>query len=211
MLTLHAAGPDSGEFASFVRAIDTHPRVALTGASNMAAQTVEALKSSSVDALVFPFEWADVVRTLMVSQSSPKTEPSLVVVASQISTPILARSLACGFHGAVEAGTPIESAVERIASVVAGTSTLESEPALRDLGLSPGLLARELVFRDSNDRLVSDLVATGLTDDDIALAMGWTIQKVRNQIEHLLSANELNHRTQLAVIRASLLKVPDFS
>jgi DNA-binding NarL/FixJ family response regulator len=111
----------------------------------------------------------------------------------------------------VEASTPIESAVERIASVVAGTSTLESEPALRDLGLSPGLLARELVFRDSNDRLVSDLVATGLTDDDIALAMGWTIQKVRNQIEHLLSANELNHRTQLAVIRASLLKVPDFS
>jgi DNA-binding NarL/FixJ family response regulator len=177
----------------------------------MAAQTVEALKSSSVDALIFPFEWADVVRTLMVSQSSPKTEPSLVVVASQISTPILARSLACGFHGAVEASTPIESAVERIASVVAGTSTLESEPALRDLGLSPGLLARELVFRDSNDRLVSDLVATGLTDDDIALAMGWTIQKVRNQIEHLLSANELTHRTQLAVIRASLLKVPDFS
>lgn len=74
--------------------------------------------------------------------------------------------------------------------------------------MSPGLLARELVFRDSNDRLVSDLVATGLTDDDMALAMGWTIQKVRNQIEHLLSANELTHRTQLAVIRASLLKVP---
>jgi hypothetical protein len=41
--------------------------------------------------------------------------------------------------------------------------------------------------------------------------MGWTIQKVRNRIESLLASNDLAYRTQLAVIRASLLKVPDFS
>lgn len=211
MLKLHAAGPNGGEFASFVRAIDSDPRITLSGESNLAAHTVEALRTSPVDALIFPFEWSDVVRTLMVSRSSLTTGPSLVVVADRISTPLLARSLACGFHGAVESNSPIETAVERIASVVAGQSTLENEPTLRGLGLSPGMLARELLFRDTNDRHVAELVATGLTDDDIALAMGWSIQKVRNQIEHLLSANELTHRTQLAVIRASLLKVPDFS
>ena len=41
--------------------------------------------------------------------------------------------------------------------------------------------------------------------------MDWPIQRVRNRIENLLSNNQLSYRTQLAVIRAASLKVPDFS
>jgi len=211
MLRIHAAGPVVGEFATFVQAIDAHARVELAGISTTAAHTAEALKSNDVDALVFPFDWADVVRTLKVSRTAPTPDPSLVVVADRISTPILARSLACGFHGAVESDSNVDTALETISNVVGGRWSLENEPSLRGLGLSPGLLARELVFHDTDDRHLADLVGTGLTDDDIALLMGWNIQKVRNRIENLLSSNDIKYRTQLAVIRASLLKVPDFS
>ena len=211
MLKIHAAGPTDGQFASFVRDVDSHDSVNLAGTSSTAAQTAEVLKSDRVDAIIFPFEWADVLRTLETSRGAPRPNPALIVVAESLSTPILARSLACGFDGAVETEGKIDHAVRRIHDVVSGDWTLESQPSLHGLGLTRGLLARELVIEDTDDRHIADLVGTGLTDDDIALVMGWTIQKVRNRIESLLASNDLAYRTQLAVIRASLLKVPDFS
>lgn len=83
-------------------------------------------------------------------------------------------------------------------------------PSLQGLSHLRGLLARELIFEDADDQPVADLVGTGLSDDDIARVMGWTIQPVRNRIENLLASNELTSRTQLVVLRASRLKVPDF-
>ncbi|MBU6242341.1 MAG: hypothetical protein KJS66_11195 [Acidobacteria bacterium] len=211
MLRIQAAGPTAGQFGSFVRNVDSHTSVELTGLSSTATHTAEILKSGNIDALIFPFEWADVVRTLEVSRGAPKPDPALIVVAERLSPPILVRSLACGFDGAVETQGDVDHAVQKIHKVVAGDWTLESEPSMAGLDLRRGLLARELIIEDINDRHIADLVGTGLTDDDIALVMGWSIQKVRNRIENLLATNELAYRTQLAVIRASLLKVPDFS
>jgi DNA-binding NarL/FixJ family response regulator len=74
-----------------------------------------------------------------------------------------------------------------------------------------GMLARELELSDGNDEQLVDLMATGLPDEDIASLMDWTVQRVRNRIERLLDDNALMYRTQLAVIRAASLKVPDFS
>lgn len=211
MLKLHAAGPDFGEFASFVEAVGGHAQVQLVGTSGTLAHTAEVLKGREIDVLLFPFGWADAIRTLKVSQTPKTPDPSLVVVADQASTPVLARSLACGFDGAVDSTSSIENAVEKMTSVVRGQWTLADEPSLRGLGLSPGLLARDLIITDREDQHIADLVGTGLTDEDIAYVMGWTVQRVRNHIESILSLNNISYRTQLAVIRASLLKVPDFS
>ena len=211
MLSLHAAGPVAGDFTSFVETICAHDGVELLGISHTATHAAEALKAYKIDALIFPFDWADVVRTLKVSIGTSRPVPALVVVADQLSTPVLARSLACGFAGAVETAAHVDKAIDRIADVVRGSWNLANEPSLSGLALSPGLLARELMVSNADDQHVADLVGSGLTDDEIAVAMGWTLQKVRNCVEHLLSTNDLTYRTQLAVIRASLLKVPDFS
>jgi DNA-binding CsgD family transcriptional regulator len=96
-------------------------------------------------------------------------------------------------------------------AIVTGRVRLDNEPILRDLGLPPGLLARGLEVEPGDDTDIADLVGAGLPDADIAVTMGASVQTVRNRIEHILHANGLSHRTQLAVVRASLVKVPDFS
>lgn len=58
-----------------------------------------------------------------------------------------------------------------------------------------------------DDRHIADLVGIGLTDEEIARVIDRSLQHTRNRIEHLLFSNDLTHRTQLAVIRASLTNV----
>jgi len=123
----------------------------------------------------------------------------------------MAHALACGFDGVVSVGDPPHSTIGRITQIVDGSWTFESEPWLQELGLMRGMLARELELSDGNDEQLVDLMATGLPDEDIASLMDWTVQRVRNRIERLLDDNALMYRTQLAVIRAASLKVPDFS
>lgn len=209
MVRLHAAGCDGEAFSSYVSLLATHRDLEVVGTSTTGAEAAEMVKSGGIDALIFPFDWADVIRTLKLSVTAV-SQPSFVAVTQPVTTPVLARSLACDFDGVVDSAVATDSAARHIQRVIAGESRLEDEPSLRGLGLSRGLLVRELVLTGADDRHLADLVGTGLSDEEIAIVMGWNIQTVRNNIERLLAANDLLYRIQLAVVRASLLKVPDF-
>jgi DNA-binding NarL/FixJ family response regulator len=58
---------------------------------------------------------------------------------------------------------------------------------------------------------VADLIASGLTDSDIAETLSLPLQTVRNRVEALLTSNELSHRTQLAILQVTGWKIPDFA
>ena len=99
----------------------------------------------------------------------------------------------------------------RIKQIIDGRLLINDDPALQSLGVSAGLFTRQIVIDDPVDQHIADLVGTGMPDDDIARIMDIPVQAVRNRIEGLLVANGLTYRTQLAVIQASLVKVPDFA
>lgn len=137
--------------------------------------------------------------------------PTFIVVRNNSSRASIIHSFACGFDGVVNAHGDTRSLLRKIEQIIEGSWTFESEPWLRELGLTRGLLARDLVYSDEYDDELLDLVSIGLPDEKIAVLMEWTVQRVRNRIERLLSDNELTYRTQLAVVRVASLKVPDFS
>jgi len=210
MLQVLAVGADQETFSSFVSSLSTRDDFRVADVTRNAIQTAEAMRSGAADALLFPDEWSDAVRSIKSSVGNT-TEIPLVVAAAPLSKPILARSLAYGFNGAVSPLDPIDASIQRIQDIVAGRWHLEDEPLIRDLGLTNGLFDRDLVIEVEDDRHIADLVGIGLTDEEIARVIDRSLQHTRNRIENLLATNELAYRTQLAVIRASLLKVPDFS
>ena len=210
MLRLHFAGPQGHPLESALSDWRGDHGAILSGTTSTAQATVDAMRTPDHDAVLFPLEWVDLMRTVKASTSDVMMTP--LIVASELPSKAgIVRAFACGFHGAVHFGSGYSSAAERIASIVDGSWTLDSEPILRELAVSRGLLAKELVTSDSDDGQLVDLLGTGLTDDEIARLMDWTVQRVRNRIERLLHDNALMYRTQLAVIRAASLKVPDFS
>jgi len=201
MLRLHFAGPEP-------RLVP--PSITFVGATLSVTATIDALRSTKIDAMLFPSDWSHPMRSVRAALST-EAVPPFIAVNHHASRASMAHALACGFDGVVGANDDAPAMLERIERIIDGTWTFESEPWLRELGVTRGLLARELILDEDTDDQIVDLVSTGLPDDDIAVLMDWTIQRVRNRIEALLSANDLSYRTQLAVIRAASLKVPDFS
>ena len=195
---------------STLSALGASVGAALVGTSATARNTLDAMRSQQVDAVLFPTAWADIMRTLRVSIDGVGHSP-LILTTEQPSKTSLVRAFACGFNGTVFTSAGLTQAISRVSEIISGSWSLENEPVLRGLAITPGLLSRQVVFEDSHDEQIADLLGTGLLDHDIAILMDMTIQQVRNRIENLLTQNELSYRTQLAVVRAARLKVPDFS
>lgn len=210
MLRLHFAGPSDHPLMSTLSALGASVGAALVGTSATARDTLDAMRSQQVDAVLFPTAWADIMRTLRVSIDGVGHSP-LILTTEQPSKTSLVRAFACGFNGTVFTSAGLTQAISRVSEIISGSWSLENEPVLRGLAITPGLLSRQVVFEDSHDEQIADLLGTGLLDHDIAILMDMTIQQVRNRIENLLTQNELSYRTQLAVVRAARLKVPDFS
>lgn len=210
MLRLHFAGPTDHPLVSTLSVLDAPSGAALIGTSSTARTTLDAMRSHDVDAVLFPTVWADIMRTLRTSIEDVGHSP-LILTTEQPSKTSLVRAFACGFNGTVFTSAGLAQAISRVSEIINGSWSLENEPVLRGLAITPGLLTRQLVFNDSHDEQIADLLGTGLPDDDIAVLMDMTVQHVRNRIENLLTHNELSYRTQLAVVRAASLKVPDFS
>ncbi|MFZ9696611.1 MAG: hypothetical protein ACO3C5_03135 [Ilumatobacteraceae bacterium] len=201
MLRLHFAGPQGHPLSS---------SLALVGTTTTIGATLNAIRTNRIDALVFAYEWAHPMKAVRATVSA-EAFPPFIAVHEQASRAAMVHTLACGFDGLVGTIDGSDAIINKIERIVDGTWSFDSEPWLREVGLSQGLLAKELELSEDDDEQLVDLVGTGLPDGDIASLMNWSIQRVRNRIENLLSNNQLSYRTQLAVIRAARLKVPDFS
>lgn len=210
MMRLHFAGPAAHPFIEVLVSLQEIDKAEVIGTTDTAASTSAALSSTQIDAVLFPANWIDIMRTIRTSTESD-IDPTLIVMTERHSKPALVRALACGFDGAIHIDAGPSSAAEQISHILDGTWSFETEPAIDGLALSRGLLARRLKFADADDEHIADLAGIGLPDEDIAFFMDWTVQRVRNRIERLLVENDLAYRTQLAVVRAASLKVPDFS
>ena len=203
--------PSDGDLGPFLDLTASHRDVAEVSVARTGRETAEAVRSSEFDVLVFPDEWAEMCRAIRVSLGlTAANGPSFVVATDKVTPSLIVKSALYGFEGAVPARVEPAEALSRVIDIARGVNRLDDEPLLGNLGLRPGTLARKISAGDGVDREISDLVAAGLTDADIARVTGLSLQVVRNRVEGLLHANGLTHRTQLAVLRASLWEVPDF-
>lgn len=173
-------------------------------------RAVEALKSGPVDIFMFPVDWFDLARMIRSYLDTAATT-SYVVAAPSPSRVQVVRALQYGYDGVVDTGQHAGTVSTHLTGVAAGHVSLYDHPSLASLDLEPGLLARELTYPTPLDADVAALIASGLTDADIAGTLSLPLQTVRNRVEALLSANELSHRTQLAILRIVDWKIPDLA
>lgn len=212
MVKVFAATKPGMPCGDFVDALHSHPEIDLVGVGANGRETVDAIRSTSLDALLFGEEFADLARTIRLSADIPlNSTPTMVLAADGISKPVIVRSLACGFDGVVSMSEQVSSTAKRLVNIVNGEHRLVDEPILGQINYTPGLLVRSLITSSSVDSEVMDLVGAGLDDVAIGETLGMSIQQVRNVIEGLLHMNNLASRTHLAVARASHVVIPDFA
>lgn len=212
MVRVFAATRPGMPCGNFATALQSHPTIELVGIGENGRETVSALRNETVDALLFGDEFADLARTIRLSaEISLNGSPTMVLAATEISQPIIVRSVACGFDGVVSISENVPTTAERLAKIVSGEHRLVDEPILGQINYTPGLLVRSLAVASPFDSEVLDLVGAGLDDVAIAELMNTSIQEVRNRIEALLYSNDLQTRTQLAIARASHIVIPDFA
>lgn len=69
----------------------------------------------------------------------------------------------------------------------------------RELDDNEILLAFSVVYLDRIDYSIGSRVAQGMTDAEIASALGFALQTVRNRLHRILDRSRLRNRTELAV------------
>lgn len=211
MLNVCIAGWNSSEADSAHSMLRGRPDFRVSDIHSTGAEVVETLRRTRVDAVVVPADWIDVARALKrLVFPALSAEPSLVLVTHLPRLAVRARALSCGFDGAIDLSKGSDEVAMGLLRINDASLRLEDDSDLKGLGIVPGLLTRDLVLARDEDTSLADLIATGASDEAIALAMGWTIQMLRNRITELLSANGMTYRTQLAVARASSVRIPDF-
>ena len=212
MLKLFVGESKSGEFDSLVGAANSREDIDVVGVGSTGREVAQAVKSIDFNALIVPQSWAEMGRALRITLgSAPGSKPSFIIGTDELTAALVVKVALYGFDAAVPVTSDPTSALHEIAQVATSTRPLSAEPLLHQLGLQPGVLARELILVDPSDSEVADLVGSGLPDSDIARVTGKSIQQIRNVIEGLLHANGLTYRTQLAVLRSASWRIPDFS
>lgn len=211
MLSACIAGWRSPEADLAHSRLSTRPDIRMPPLRSTGVEVVESLRTDPIDAVLLPMDWVDVARA-MKKDVFPALDraPSLVLIAQAPRLSTRARALSSGFDGVIDLSVDTESLVATLHQITTPGSPSADDVAVRGLGIIPDLLVRDLAVIDHADTDLLDLLAIGTTDEDIALAMDWDIQEVRNRIATLLDANGLNYRTQLAVVRLSSARIPDF-
>ena len=195
-----------------VNQLQDHAAIDFVGTAHTGVATVDLLRNSNAEVILTTSDWVDVMRTVRFSVGIETSKhPRIVVEAPQVDTPTLIRIASYGFDGVISSSLSSENAIDRLKKIADGSNTISEEPAVQALGITPGMLTRELIFSDDIQRSICDLLASGLSDEEISSVLRLSMQVVRNSIEAILHANSLTRRTQLAVMHASLIRIPDFT
>ena len=121
----------------------------------------------------------------------------------------VARSVALGASGYLLKNSSRDKILESIRKVAAGENAWTREELRRVTGAlaTPRLSADIEVSLTQRESEVLEQVALGLTNKEIALALGISYETVKEHVQHILRKVGVNDRTQVAVwaVRKSLV------
>ncbi len=210
MLSACVAGWRSAEADLAHSLLSRRPDFRVPPLRSTGVELIETLRSDPIDAVLLPFDWIEVARAIKKDVApSLSNDPSLVLIAHSPRVSTRARALSSGFDGILDLSGDAEKLLADLDQICERSTTGDGE-LLKSIGVIPNLLVRHLKVTDTEDHGLLDLLAIGATDDEIAIALDWNIQKVRNHIASLLVANDMRYRTQLAVAHVSSTRIPDF-
>ena len=197
---------------SLIAVLENDSAVSSINVTNTGRQALDTLHSQQVDISISSGTGIDLNRMLQ-RHIDPEVANNLtrVVATTSPSVPLLVKAHQYGFNNVLPLTDDTTHFVPTLLRTLNGEESLADHPTVKALHLTPGVLAHEISFEDSNDRHVIELVGVGLPDLEIAEALNLTIQYVRNRVAHLIRINQLSNRTQLALLQNTNWQIPDFA
>ena len=175
-------------------------------------ETIEVLNSGEVDIAIHSRDTVAIpglIRSALVGGVASSVRR--ILATDNPSAPLVVRAHQFGFDGLVGLPDSAKDLSLNLLEVLSGRASLADHPIVRRLGLTAGMMDRTLVYADDFEAHVADLLGLGLTDDEVSDALSAPIQRVRNSIAAIIEANGLRTRTQLCVLHAVNVQVPEFA
>ena len=200
----------TGSLSPLTQILDTTPEIHIVDIVRNGRDMALALKNKDVHLSVLAPEVLDL--DLVVEKSRGfRPQVKKVVVASSPSVPLVIKAHQYGVNDVIPLETDTASLVERLRMTVEGKSEIENHPVIQSLHFKNGQFNKTVQHNGEDDIIILQLLSLGMTDQEISLVSKIALQIVRNRIADLIVMNDLVNRTQLAVLQATNLVIPDFT
>jgi DNA-binding NarL/FixJ family response regulator len=200
----------TGSLAPLTQLLDTTPDIHIVDVVRNGREMALALKSKDVHLSVLAPEVLDL--DLVVEKSRGFTpHVKKVVVAASPSVPLVIKAHQYGVNDVIPFDTDTTSLVQRFQMTIEGKFEIENHPVIRSLQRKNGQFNKPVQHANDEDIIILQLLALGMTDREISLVTEIPLQLVRNRIADLIIMNDLVNRTQLAVLQATNVVIPDFT
>jgi two-component system response regulator DevR len=178
--------------------------------TNSVTSTIKALEkdSSTVDVAVLDVRLGDGTGhdiTQWIKTHCPNI--NVVLLTSFLEDDVLIQGYTSKASAIVLKGAPTAELVKAIQDVAAGLQLInpvEVRAASKRINAIP---ANVLSSLSDTDREIAILISQGLTDKDIAAAVHFSVQTVKNRVSKILTQVGAANRTQLAVFVATNTEV----
>ena len=196
--------------APLTQLLDSAPDIKIVDVVRNGRDMALALKSKDVHLSVLAPEVLDL--DLVVEKSRGfKPQVKKVVVATSPSAPLVIKAHQYGVHDVIPFDTDADALVRRFKLTIDGKSEIENHPVIQSLRFKNGQFNKTVQHRNEDDIIILQMLSLGMADHEIAVVSNTPLQLVRNRIADLIILNDLVNRTQLAVLQATSLVMPDFT
>lgn len=130
-----------------------------------------------------------------------------VVASTMVDDVVKVKAAYNGFFDVLDLDEPMESLVDALRQIHAGTSRLAADRMWATVSRPGQRTDIAAAMLDQVDHTIIDLVSLGLSDQEIAHVVHLSRQTVRNRISKMLERSDLNNRTQMAWMHTSQVLV----
>ena len=163
-----------------------------------------AQNTGKVDVAVIDVRLADGVGhdiTRWIKANQPDVR--VVLLTSFLEDELLVEGYSSGADALILKGAPTRDLVEAVRDVHAGLRLIDATAARAASQRMQKSSPARINVLEGSDKEIADLVSKGMTDKEIAAALNFSVQTIKNHVSRILTTVGAANRTQLAVMVAT--------
>lgn len=141
----------------------------------------------------------DITRWIKVHQPSIH----VVLLTSFLDDELLVEGYSTGADAIILKGSPTRDLTEAIRDVHAGLRLIDASAARAASQRLQQTNPARISLLEGSDKEIAELIAKGMTDKEIAAALNFSVQTIKNHVSRILTVVGAANRTQLAVMVAT--------
>jgi two-component system response regulator DevR len=127
----------------------------------------------------------------------------VVLLTSFLDDELLVEGYSSGADAIILKGSPTRDLTEAIRDVHAGLRMIDATAARAASQRLQQTNPARIGLLEGSDKEIAELIAKGMTDKEIAAALNFSVQTIKNHVSRILTVVGAANRTQLAVMVAT--------